>query len=262
VGCAPISNGLYTSNEHFVPATSAHTAPCQTACKGGHFRSLLDNNCRVCSSLPNLQVQLDLEHGRNRSFFRFEACGGAQDTGAQRCDHGLLPHGSYTSDASIPGTPCPHRCEPGFHAFAGRCIECDVPLDRGGTLLPLSAFVFSSEECDYECRADSHFVLRNASDATNASCVRCDPAVCAVGSYLTGADCSKCLPCVHVTLSGGVFTSPGTLDSSTSCAEACPPGFFSDFDRCLPHSAIVCAPGEYLLRGSGTMDAMCLSCAS
>ena len=262
VGCAPISNGLYTSNEHFVPATPAQPAPCQTACKDGHFRSGLDNSCRVCSSLPNLQVQLDLVHGRNRSFFRFEACGGAQDTSARRCDPLGLAHGRYTGDAGVPGTPCPHSCEPGFHAFAGRCIGCDVPLDRGGTPLPLSAFDFTSEQCDYACRADSHFVLRNASNATNASCVRCDPAVCAVGSYLTGADCSECLPCAQMTLSGGVFTSPGALDGSTSCTEACPPGFFADFDRCLPHSAIVCDPGEYLLPGSGSMDAMCLPCAS
>lgn len=260
VPCAPILRGLYSDNERFVPAGAADSSACQTACKPGHFRNSDDHSCRVFTSVANLRLSLDLQLGLRRDFHRFEAGGGAQDSTAVRCDSAALENGTYTGDAGELGAPCVFACESGFHAIQGQCIQCDTPVGPDGAPLPPAAVRFTSTDCAHECRADAKYVLRNASGG--AGCVFCDESACPTGEFLSGASCSECLACTHMSLAGGVFASRGTLDNPSSCAETCLPGFFEDFDQCLAHSALVCAPDEYLVNGTASLDASCMVCAT
>jgi len=247
--CPPVLRGVYSANEMFEGAEPGG-AECQTVCRPGHYR--LAESCRVCSSVANMQLQLDLQHGTAREFYRFEACAGAQDTLPVPC--ATLPNGNYTGDAGATGTPCVSECHAGFHAILGECVSCALPLDRNGLDLDVMAFTFTSTACDYECAADHMYVLRNA------TCVLCNASQCAIGSYLTGDNCSDCRACSRIALQNGLFISRGQLDRPGSCAEECGPGFFADFDQCMPHSVVACSPGEYQLPGSPFNDVMCLPC--
>ena len=257
VPCAPILRGLYSANEVFV-ASVPGGPECQTECRPKHYRR--DDSCRVCSSVANLQLQLDLLHGAARLvFYRFVPCAGSVDTRPELCA-GLV-HGRYTGDARFSGAGCQFECAPGFHAISGQCVQCALPRGLDGAELGPAAFVFTNTQCDFECQADLRYVLRSPAAGGNASCVLCNTSVCASGSYLTGAACSECRACERRALQNGVFVSRGDLDMPGSCQEECAPGFFADFERCVPHSVVTCQAGEYQMAGTATVDVMCLPCA-
>ena len=247
--CPPVLRGVYSANEMFVGAQPGG-AECQTVCRPGHYR-LLDS-CRVCASIPNLQLQLDFQHGSTRNFYRFQECAGALDTLPVLCTS--LPNGDYTGDANTTGTSCAFECHAGFHAILGQCVSCAVPRGRNGAALVAAAFAFVSTACDYECRADNKYVMRDG------SCTLCDASSCASGLYLAGATCTECRPCVRMALQNGLFISHGELDAPASCAEQCAPGFFADFELCVAHSVLTCDAGEYQLPGTAVSDVMCLPC--
>ena len=199
-----------------------------------------------------MQLQLDLQHGSEREFYRFQECAGSLDTLPVPC--ATLPNGNYTGDASSTGTSCVFECDAGFHVILGECVSCEMPRDRDGAELVAQAFAFINTACDYECQAGNMYVLRNA------SCTYCNASVCGVGSYLAGDNCTECRACARMALQNGLFISRGELDRPGSCTEQCAPGFFADFEECMPHSVVTCSAGEYQLPGSPTFDVMCLPC--
>lgn len=254
--CPKTLRGAYTENEQFVAATHAESTECRTECKPGHYRES-DHSCRVCVTVDTLRLEKDVSLGPSRQvFFRFAACNESSNTLAVECP--AVAHGYYTQDGAGPGANCTLECENRFHQIDGQCVECERILGLDGTPLPPEAYRITSETCDYECRPDHHYAARGP----NRTCVLCNLSTCAVGSYLTGDNCSECVSCVHEQLANGLFASTGQLDDDASCVEVCPPNMFAGIGRCVPHTSIQCASGEYLLPGTPHMDSMCLPCSS
>ena len=257
VKCDPILRGLYSANEVFVAAVHGG-AECQSECRAGHYRR--DESCRVCASVPNLQLSLDLQFGAaRRVFYRFEACSGALDTTAVQCE--MMQNGQHVGDASATGVPCAYRCDAGFHAIDGLCVDCTVPRGFDGLELSPAAYAFTDTDCSFECRTDAHYLKRNGSDGRNASCVLCNASMCGVGTYLAGVNCTECRGCERMSLVNGIFSSHGQVDAPGSCAEECALGFFADFERCVEHSTVTCLPAEYQMPGTASVDVMCLPCS-
>jgi len=257
VKCAPILRGLYSMNEVFV-AAELGGQECQSECKPGFYRR--DESCRVCASVQNMQLTLDLVHGASRGvFYRFDACNAINDTSAVLCE--WQQNGRYVGDASAVGLSCAYECDAGFHAIHGLCVECSTPRSIDGTLLPPAAYTFTDTNCSFQCRADALHLLRSASDGANSSCVFCNASVCGTGTHLAGGNCSECHPCERRSLVNGIFISNGLVDSPGSCQEECAEGSFADFEQCIEHSVVACMPQEYQMAGTSSVDVMCLPCS-
>jgi len=180
-------------------------------------------------------------------------CACSVDTAPELCAG--LDNGIFVGNTLSSGAGCPFECAPGFLTIHGQCVQCAVPLGLDCAALAPAAFVFTTAQCDFGCRTDLSYVLRNA------TCVFCNASRCANGSYLAGAACSECRACERRTLVSSAFVSHGKLDMQGSCAEQCEPGFFADFEQCVEHLVVTCQPHEYQMPGTPTVDVMCLSCA-
>jgi len=140
VPCAPILRGIFSANEVFI-ASEPGGAECQTECRPGHYSR--DDSCQVCSSVANLQLQLDLAHGAGRlDFYRFVPCAGSVDTVPELCAR--LVNERYVGNALSSSAACQSECAPGFHAISGQCVQCEVPRGLDGATLSPASFVFTT----------------------------------------------------------------------------------------------------------------------
>jgi len=253
--CPRIVKGRYSALEHYVAG-----AECATACLAGHYNHTDTDvyTCRPCSSITILTQGLDAQAAAPRHWHRFEACTATQDTTPRSCELDPIAFGSYSADAGTEGENCPFVCHSGYHRVGEQCIACLI-LAADGSSLPSHAYTVTSLDCDFTCNATTLYFRR----PPGGTCVFCNASTCGVGHYLTGPDCSECLPCAHTRTPDWIFASAGQLDDPASCWERCPPGMFADFETCVPHTSISCDyTRQYQLAGTHVMDAMCLPCSS
>lgn len=267
---------LTQANAHF-----AIPGSCDQVCDPGFFKSER-SVCERCSTVSMLRAGVALL--AHSSFFRMHNCTAVADAFYEICVN--PPLGYYVANSNNFSTDCELLCPAGSYLVtdssprtstnptmaplnaaeqlvdaavswnARRCVACNAPLGPTGVHLPPEAYVMDNS-CTPSCVAPYY--------AHGGTCVECNEEACPVGTYLSGALCDVCRPCVSKwTDTNFRFISRGSLENNATCQERCVDGMYNEFDlgTCKNYSKPVCSEAEFLRTGSVTQDYECRPCAS
>lgn len=282
--CSHDADGLCVScplqsNSHFEIFGSD---TCARRCNQGFFRTESDI-CEACHTLHELKQGVEISRVEGK-FYRFQNCSSVSDSFFEEC---LNPEGGVVvADGDAFNVDCTFQCHDNHHLstdvlstrsaipvnsaatpfelslntsahWTGRvCVDCEVLLDIHGNKLPSAAYAMDSA-CSAVCLEP--YLPRLG------TCVMCKADDCAVGEYLTGDDCTQCLPCVRKHGDANFeFSTRGDVDRNNSCMEQCKPGMFDEMGLgvCKYFSTPTCDAGQYMQQGSPYNDVECRECST
>jgi len=250
-----------------------NASECAWKCQKAYFNN--NGICESCLSLKILKSVLSIQGTRSAdAFYKFRPCTETRQAEFSTCEFQQRLNATYTGDAAEFLNDCPVRCAEYLHEAnttvleqnttwkATQCIRCPLesePTYVDGLLVPRSAYDMDTS-CSATCRAASqHYPVQGA----RSRCAFCPAGWCGSGQYATTDDgCILCRNCTSNLQGAFVFEREGLVDNNASCQETCAPGHYlaDDGVRCLTHSDVKCAEGQFKVNGTARTDARCDDC--
>ena len=250
-----------------------NASECAWKCQKAYFNN--NGICESCLSLKILKSVLSIQGTRRPgAFYKFRPCTETRQSDFSTCEFEQRLNATYTADAAEFLNDCPVRCAEYLHQAnttvvdenttwkAAQCIQCPLasePTYVDGLPVPRSAYDMDTS-CSATCRAASqHYPVQGA----GSRCAYCPPGWCGSGQYAATDDgCILCRNCTSNLQGSFVFQREGLVDNNASCQETCAPGYYlaDDGVRCVAHSDVECAEGQFKVSGTARTDARCDEC--
>ena len=250
-----------------------NTSQCAWKCQKAYFNN--NGICESCLSLKILKSVLSIQGTRAPgAFYKFRPCTDTRQAEFSTCEFQQRLNATYTGDATEFLNDCPVTCAEYLHQAsttvvhqnttwkATQCMQCPLasePTYVDGTLVPRSGYDMDTS-CAATCRtASQHYPVEGIA----SRCAYCPAGWCGTGQYVATADgCMRCRNCTSHLQGAFVFQREGLVNNNASCEETCAPGYYlaDDGVRCLPHTDVQCAAGQFKVNGTARRDARCDEC--